>query len=517
VGWRLEREVGNREVEETNLSSTTETSAASTWEGRFELRASYGHFIGGQEVDSINGASREATSPRDGAPIADIAWGSAEDVDAAVAAAKAAFAGEWRRVSAKDRSDLLLDFAAALTDAHDELAYLESIDNGKTIAAMTSTDMAVGLDAVKYFAAAARTLESRSAQMPDATIVHHELLEPYGVVAELLPWNGPIWTGLSRLSAIIAAGNTAVLKPSEVAGAPVLLRVCELATEAGFPAGVVNLVNGDGVVGEALVRHPDVGFVSLTGGTNTGARVLAAAAASITPVSLELGGKNPNLVFADGDLDQAIMWSGIGAFSNSGQICVAGSRVLVEEKVLDRFVEGVTRHAQGLAVGDPFDPATEIGPVVSEKHAEGVWASIETARGEGSIATGGEAYEGQWSHRTFIPPTVVVDLPADSATATKEIFGPVLAVIPFRTEAEAVAIANATNYGLSCGVFTRDVDRAWRVASALDSGEVYVNRWFTPGVHEAPAAGHDQSGLGEVGLRKYLQSKNLFFQLGAEA
>lgn len=498
--------------EEPNLPPAADMSAPASWEGRFDLRDFYGHFIDGGQVASASGERRDVTTPRNGERITEMSWGAPEDVDAAVAAAKAAFPG-WRSTSAKERSDLLLALSDRLVAASDELAYLESVDNGKTIGAMTGNDMLVGIDSVRYYAAAARTLESRSALMPDPAIVHHELLEPIGVIAELLPWNGPIWTGLQRLAAITAAGNAAVMKPSEVAGTPVLARVFELATEVGFPAGVINLVNGDGVVGEALVKHPDVGLVSLTGGGATGSRVLAAAAPTIKRVALELGGKNPNLVFADGDLEQAIMWSGIGAFSNSGQICVAGSRVLVEESVVDDFIDGVRAHAEGLAVGDPFDPASEMGPVVSERHAEGVWESIETARSEGTIVTGGSPYDGELAHRTYVPPTVVAELDPASRTATREIFGPVLSVIPFRTEAEAVAIANGTNYGLSCGLFTSDIERAWRVSSALKTGEVYINRWFTPGVVEAPSEGHDQSGLGEIGMRKYLQRKNLFFQV----
>jgi acyl-CoA reductase-like NAD-dependent aldehyde dehydrogenase len=499
--------------EDQQLSSTPDTSAPANWEGRFALRDSYGLFLDGAETASAGGEQRDVTSPRDGERITSIAWGAEEDVDAAVSAGQAAMQRGWRKTSARERSDLLLALADRLAEEYDELAYLESIDNGKTIGAMTGNDMGVGINSVRYFAAAARTMESRSALLPDASVVHHELLEPVGVVAELLPWNGPIWTGLQRLAAITAAGNAAVLKPSEVAGAPVLLRVCELAAEVGFPAGVVNLVNGDGRVGEALVKHPGVGLVSLTGGTATGSRVLAAAAPSIKRVALELGGKNPNVVFADGDLEQAVMWSGIGAFSNSGQICVAGSRVLVEESVVAEFVSGVKEYADGLAVGDPLLASSEMGPVVSEGHAEAVWSSIETARSEGSIVTGGVRYEGERSHLTYVPPTVVTDLRPDSETATREIFGPVLSVVPFRSEAEAIEIANSTNYGLACGLFTKDVDRAWRVSSALKSGEVYINRWFTPGVLEAPSEGHGQSGLGEIGMRKYQLRKNLFFQV----
>jgi len=493
----------------------TTSATTSNWEGRFPLRSGYGLFIDGAERASRAGEEREVTSPRDGRPITRIAWAGPDDVDDAVAAARRALAGSWSTTPARERSDLLLALADRIEQERDELAYLEAVDNGKTIAAMTGTDMAVGIDSVRYFAAAARTLEGRAAVMPDADVLHHELLEPVGVVAELLPWNGPIWTGLQRLSAILAAGSAAVLKPSEVAGAPVLLRVCEIARDIGIPAGVVNLVNGDGAVGEALVRHPDVALVSLTGGTATGARVLAAAAPSIKRVSLELGGKNPNVVFADGDLEQAVMWSAIGGFSNSGQICVSGSRVLVEASIADEFAARLVEHAERLSVGDPLVAETEMGPVVSESHAEQVWGSIERAANEGAIATGGRRYQDGRDYVTYVPPTVVTDLAADADVATCEIFGPVVAVVPFRDEAQAIEIANASTYGLASGVFTRDIDRAWRVSRALKAGEVFVNRWFTPGVVEAPSEGYKQSGVGGVGLRKYLQRKNLFFQVRA--
>jgi aldehyde dehydrogenase (NAD+) len=468
--------------------------------------------IDGAERPAASGEERAVTSPRDGAEIARVAWASAEDVDAAVRSARVALDSAWARASSRERSSLLLRLADRIEDCWDELAYLETIDAGKPITTMRTNDLVVGLDAIRYFAGVARTMTSTSVTAPDPDVVHHQLLEPIGVVAELLPWNGPVWTGFQRVAAIVAAGSTAVLKPSEMAGAPVLIRLAELMTEVGFPPGVVNVVVGDGATGEALVRHPDVDLISLTGGTATGSRVLAAAAPDIKDVSLELGGKNPNLVFRDGDLEQAAMWTGIGAFANSGQICVSGSRVLVQEPVVEEFTDRLLSHAESLRVGDPLDAETQMGPIVSETHAERVWDAIGVARSEGDVLAGGRPYEEILDYVTYVPPTVV-RVPAASRTATEEIFGPVVAIVPFRTFDDAIEIANATSYGLSSGVFTRDVNTAWEAARCLQAGEVYINRWFTPAVLEAPSQGYKRSGLGETGVRKYVRAKNLFFQI----
>jgi acyl-CoA reductase-like NAD-dependent aldehyde dehydrogenase len=275
---------------------------------------------------------------------------------------------------------------------------------------------------------------------------------------------------------------------------------------------VINVLSGPGAaVGEALVTDPRVDMVSMTGGIETGSRILALAAPQVKRISLELGGKNPNIVLADADLDRTVMWSAIGAFANTGQICVCGSRILVQRPIYDEFLERLAAFAQGMTVGDPLDPETVIGPVVSESHADKVWEYIEIGTSEARLVTGGVPFtDPARALRTYIPPTIFADAAPSCRVMREEIFGPVVSVAPFDTVDEALAIANDTTYGLASGVFTSSVDQATYVAERLKAGQVYVNQWFAPGVLEAPSHGYRQSGYGGVGMRKYLQAKNVF-------
>jgi aldehyde dehydrogenase (NAD+) len=475
----------------------------------------YRLLIGGRLVPARDGAVFASISPRDNQPIASIAQAGVADVADAVAAARAAVdGGPWGRTTARDRAAALLRIADLIERHADELAFLESVDAGKPISSVHYSDLPISLDSLRYFGGRARVTRGAAAEMPDAAVVHHELLEPLGVVAEILPWNGPLWTGVQRMAAILAAGNAAIMKPAQMASLT-FMRLAQLLLEADLPPGAVNVVAGPGgIVGDALVEHPGVDLVSVTGGIETGSRVLATAAPQVKRISLELGGKNPNVVFADADLDTAVLWSALGAFGNTGQICVCGSRILVERPFMDRFTEALVAKAEAMKVGEPLDPETELGPVIAASHAAKVWEYIEIGKGEATLATGGVPYTDELrSKGSYIPPTVFSGATPTCRIAREEIFGPVVAVVPFDTEAEALAVANDTTYGLSAGLFTRDLDRAWRVAKGLKAGQVYVNSWFSPGVLEAPSHGYKQSGYGGVGIEKYQQSKNLFFRV----
>lgn len=475
----------------------------------------YPLLIGGRLVPARDGAVFASISPRDNQPIATIAQAAAADVADAVAAARAAVdEGPWGRTTARDRAAALLRIADLIERHADELAFFESVDAGKPISSVHYSDLAISLDSLRFFGGRARLTRGAAAEMPDAAVIHHELVEPLGVVAEILPWNGPLWTGIQRMAAILAAGNAAIMKPAQLASLT-FMRVAQLLLEADLPPGVVNVVAGPGgVVGDALVAHPGVDMVSVTGGIETGSRVLAAAASQVKRISLELGGKNPNVVFADADLDTAVFWSALGAFGNTGQICVCGSRILVERPFVEHFTDALVAKAESMKVGEPLDPATELGPVIAASHGARVWDYIEIGKREATLATGGVPYADELrSKGAYIPPTVFVGAAPSCRIAREEIFGPVVAIVPFDTEAEALAISNDTTYGLAAGLFTRDLDRAWRVAKGLRSGQVYVNQWFAPGVLEAPSQGYKQSGYGGVGIEKYQQSKNVFFRV----
>ena len=324
----------------------------------------YRLLIGGRLVPARDGAVFPSISPRDNQPVASIAQAGAADVAAAVAAARAAVdSGPWGRTSAKEREAALLRIADLVEGHADELAFLEAVDAGKPI----SLGPLLGSRDLPRFAPLLRRPRparpaARRPRCPTPSVIHHELIEPLGVVAEILPWNGPLWTGVQRMAAILAAGNAAIIKPAQMASLT-FMRLAELLLEADLPAGAINVLAGPGgIVGDALVEHPGVDMVSVTGGIETGSRVLEVAASQVKRVSLELGGKNPNLVFADADLDTAVFWSALGAFGNTGQICVCGSRILVERPIVERFTEALVAKAESMVVGEPLDPATELGP-----------------------------------------------------------------------------------------------------------------------------------------------------------
>ncbi|HEY4768782.1 MAG TPA: aldehyde dehydrogenase family protein [Candidatus Limnocylindria bacterium] len=475
----------------------------------------YPLLIGGRLRQAADGATFDAVSPRDDRAVARIALAGPTDVVEAVRGARSAADGDWGRTTGRQRARLLERIATVIEIHADELAFLEAVDAGKPIASVHYSDISISLDALRFFAGRAQAIVGRAATMPDSSVIHHEYLEPLGVVAEILPWNGPLWTGVQRMAAILAAGNAAIMKPAQMASLT-FMRLAQLLAELDMPPGTISVVAGPGpVVGEALVADPGVDMISFTGGVEAGTRILELAASQVKRVSLELGGKNPNIVCDDADLDGAVFWSKLGAFGNTGQICVCGSRILVQRGVYAEFVERLAAAGAAMRVGDPLDDETELGPVISSGHAGKVWEYIGVGKGEGRLVTGGEPYaDAERSISTFIPPTVFADVSPSCRIMREEIFGPVVALQAFDTLPEALQIANDTSYGLASGLFTSDLDRAAYLSRGLKAGQVYVNQWFSPGVLEAPSHGYKQSGLGGVGMEKYMQAKNVFTRIG---
>ncbi|MFG1779520.1 aldehyde dehydrogenase family protein [Micromonospora sp. NPDC049048] len=462
-----------------------------------------------------SGGVGELVAPHNRQVVGRFSVPDAGQIEQAVTAARAAVdGGAWSRLTGRDRGDLLRRLAELVEKHADELAFLEAVDGGKAISGVRSNDIAVSLEALDYFASRASFRAGAAVDTGDPVVHHRSRWEPVGVVLEILPWNGPLWTGVQRMAAILAGGNAAILKPAELSSAS-FLRLAQLITQVGFPPGAVQVLPGPGrVVGEALVTHPGVDLVSLTGGVQTGAHILGLTAASIKRTVLELGGKNPNLVFADADLPSAAMWSAIGGFSNSGQICASGSRILVQRPVYDEFLAAFVAHAESFVVGDPLDPDTQLGPVNGANQWDKIWEYVEIGREQATVLTGGVRYDDPvrrdgW----YIPPTVLADVAPNCPAAVDEIFGPVVTVTPFDDTAEAIRLANDSRYGLTAGVFTSSLATAGTVTDSLAAGQVFVNQWFGTGGVAIGSQGYKQSGLGGVGMEKYLQQKNVFTRL----
>jgi len=472
------------------------------------------HFIGGEPRPSADGATFEDRAPATDLPIATVSRGGPADVDAAVVAARAALGGPWGSSTAPERADLLDAIADGLEARFDELAELESADTGKPVSLARSTDIPRAIANFRFFAGAVRHDETGCHPMPGA--LNYTVRKPVGVVGLITPWNLPLYLLTWKVAPALGMGNAIVAKPSEVTPLTAGL-LAEIIADAGAPAGAFNLVHGFGAeVGHALVGHPGVDGISFTGGTSTGALVAAAAAVSFKKLSLELGGKNSSVVFADCDFDETVVGVARAAFANQGQICLCGSRILVERSLHDRFVAAlVTEVERTRRPGDPADPATTFGSLVSPAHRAKVEGYVDLARAEGgTIATGGRRPLLPAPHDAgaFFEATVVTGLPHDARAATEEIFGPVATVHPFDTEAEAIAIANEVRYGLAGSVWTNDLRRAHRVAGALDSGMVWVNTWLKRDLR-VPFGGVKDSGVGREGGRHSLEffseSKNI--------
>ena len=476
------------------------------------------NFIDGQFRPPASGRYLPNVEPATGRVIAEIADGGPEDVDAAVAAASRAFEG-WRRTPAEERSRLLLRVADLIEANFDELARLESEDSGKPIALARRMDVPRAILNFRFFATAILHAET-SAHMTDDRALNYTLRQPLGVAGLISPWNLPLYLLTWKIAPAIAAGNTSVAKPSELT--PMTAdRLAALIAEAGIPPGVVNVVHGPGAsAGRALTAHPKVPLISFTGGTKTGADVMTHAGPLFKKVSLELGGKNPNIVFADADLEQAVPTSIQSSFSNQGEICLCGSRLFVERPIYDEFLDRFLAATRRLRIGDPLDPATEVGALVSDAHRSKVEGYVALAQEEGGrILTGGkrpanlpERVRGGW----FLEPTVIAGLDCSKRCLQEEIFGPVVTITPFDSPEEAIAYANSTRYGLSASVWTRDLQKAHRVAAALESGTVWVNTWLLRDLR-VPFGGMKESGVGREGgfdsLAFFTEAKNVCVKL----
>jgi aminomuconate-semialdehyde/2-hydroxymuconate-6-semialdehyde dehydrogenase len=471
------------------------------------------NFIGGQFVAPQSGAYLDDICPATGDVLAQIPDSDRADVDAAVAAAKRAFPS-WSTTATEERSKILLKLADLIDQNLDELARLESDDNGKPVSLARRMDIPRAVANFRFFATAILH-QATEAHVTDQVALNYTLRQPIGVAGLISPWNLPLYLLSWKIAPAIASGNTCIAKPSELT--PLTAnRLAELSIEAGLPPGVLNIVHGYGAkAGAAICEHPDVPMISFTGGTVTGARVAAAAAPLFKKLSLELGGKNPNLIFADADLDDAVATSIRSSFANQGQICLCGSRIFVERAIYDEFVERFVDATKRLRIGDPTDPQTDVGALISQAHLEKVRGYLELAKQEGgTIVTGGNRVG---DRGFYLEPAVVTGLTCECRVLQEEIFGPVVTITPFDSDDEAVQLANSTKYGLSATVWTRDLQRAHRVAAQLHAGTVWINCWLLRDLR-VPFGGAKESGVGREGgfesLNFFTEAKNVCVKLG---
>lgn len=474
-------------------------------------------FIDGRWQPASSGRTATVVGPAHNEPIAQVAAGGPEDIGRAVAAARRAFDdGPWPRLSASQRGRYLLRVAALLERDAAEIARVESQNNGKPIRESAGIDLPLAVDCFEYFAGYATKLTGMTLPVP-GDVLAYTLREPMGVVGAITPFNFPLLLATWKLAPALAFGNTVVIKPSSETPLSTL-RLAEIFEEAGLPPGVVNVVVGDSAAGNALVEHPDVDKITFTGSTQVGKGIAAKAAGNLKRVSLELGGKAPNIVFADAPLDDAVAGALFGVFWTQGEICTAGSRILVQRPIFEAFVERFAARARSLRVGDPLDPQTQTGPVVSRAQHERVMGYIEAGRASGArlVAGGSRPSDPALAQGNYINPTVFVDARPDMSIVQEEIFGPVAVVMPFDTPEDAVRLANATRFGLTAGVWTRDVKLAHRTARALKAGTVWVNMYNVV-TSEAPFGGFKESGWGRengpYALEAFTEVKSVFVNL----
>ena len=475
------------------------------------------NYINGVLQAPVNNKYLDNTNPATGEIYGNIPRSDAEDVEAAVMAAKKAFTS-WSALSAGQRSNWLLKIAQAIEDRMDELALAESVDNGKPLSLAKAVDIPRARDNFKFYATAVLHDAYETHDM-GADGFNYTLRQPIGVAGCISPWNLPLYLFSWKIAPALASGNTVVAKPSEVTPATAYL-LSEILRDIDFPKGVLNIVHGlGGEVGASIVEHPDTQVISFTGGTETGKAISKVAAPMFKKLSLELGGKNANVIFNDCDFDEAVKTSVRSSFSNQGQICLCGSRIYVQRGIYDKFKAAFLSRVAGLTVADPLSQTSRMGAIVSKDHFEKVLSYIELAREEGgTILAGGHAVklEGRCENGYFIAPTVFENLPIGCRTNQEEIFGPVVTLTPFDTEEEALLLANGTVYGLASTVWTTNLQTAHRMAAGLHAGIIWVNCWLNRDLR-TPFGGVKQSGVGREGgfeaLRFFTEPKNICIKL----
>jgi acyl-CoA reductase-like NAD-dependent aldehyde dehydrogenase len=474
-------------------------------------------FIDGAFVDAADGGTFETLDPHDGSVIATVARAGEADVDLAVAAATAAFPA-WARLQASQRGRLLLRLADLIESQADELATLESIDTGHPVRDSRALDVVRTAATFRYFGGMADKVQGDVIPV-EPGFLNYVLREPLGPVGMIVPWNFPLMFCSWKMGPALAAGNTVVMKPAGLTPLSAL-RVAELMAEVGIPAGVVNIVPGPGrTTGEYLARHPGIRKIAFTGSTAVGRRIVEASAGNVKRVQLELGGKGANIVFDDADLDAAVNGSAFAIFHNQGQACIAGSRLILHQAIAERFLERFIALAESIRIGDPLDPETEMGPLTSAGHRDRVLSYVDVALSEGGeVLTGGTAPDDpELDKGYYVRPTVVRAEPS-SRVCREEVFGPFVTVTTFRTDEEALAIANDVDYGLGGGLWTRDLGRAHRMAGAIRTGMVWINSYkrVSPG---SPFGGVGLSGYGrEMGfeaIREYTEAKSVWVNVDA--
>ncbi|WP_169976025.1 aldehyde dehydrogenase family protein [Tautonia rosea] len=488
----------------------TATEARPTLNRSFQTKL----LINGQWRDSLSGKTFETINPATEEVIAQVAEGDAADIDLAVKAARKAFdTGPWRTMDARDRGRLLNKLADLMESQIDELAALESLDNGKPLSEARNGDLPLVVDCLRYYAGWADKIHGQTIPIR-GNFFSYTRKEPVGVAGQIIPWNFPMLMVAWKWGPALAAGCTIVMKPAEQTPLS-CLRMGELAMEAGFPEGVINIVPGFGPgAGSALVDHPGVDKVAFTGSTEVGKLIMRNASNTLKRVTLELGGKSPNIVFADADLEKAVDGAMLGLYLNQGQCCCAGSRLFVQESVYDEMVERLADKSSARRLGDPFDPETEQGPQVDREQFDKILGYIEKGKEQGARCVAGGERFGEKGY--FIKPTVFADVKDDMAIATDEIFGPVMQVLKFREIDEVVERANTTDYGLAAAVWTRDIGKAHAIANRVRAGTVWVNCYDVFDA-AAPFGGFKASGigreLGEKALDNYIEQKTVTVSL----